>query len=145
MYDVNRNNNSCVLNCSFYIGTGPRDFRLQVFSWISFTQAPEYPIRTVSNILEYSRRYWKLKVHQFWRSNSIFNLWFNDSAASTLYTMQIPRWRVPVIIYHTVKKWIRICKLAFQFNFKMWTISDFRLSTSPGLLEKCPVWGPGLG
>jgi hypothetical protein len=33
-------------------GTVPRDFRLQVFSWISFCQEPEYPIRAVSNFCE---------------------------------------------------------------------------------------------
>ncbi len=32
------------------------------FSWISFPPAPEYPIRTVSNI-EKSQRYWQIKVH----------------------------------------------------------------------------------
>ena len=30
-------------------GTVPRDFWLQVFTWISFPQAPEFPIRAVSN------------------------------------------------------------------------------------------------
>ncbi len=33
------------------------------FSWISFPPAPEYPIRTVSNFFENSRRYSQLKVH----------------------------------------------------------------------------------
>ncbi len=33
------------------------------FSWISFPPAPEYPIRTVSNFLENSRRYSQVKVH----------------------------------------------------------------------------------
>jgi hypothetical protein len=30
--------------CSFIKGSLTRDFRLQVFSWISFPRAPEYPI-----------------------------------------------------------------------------------------------------
>ncbi len=33
------------------------------FSWISFPPAPEYPIRTVSNCFENSRRYSQVKVH----------------------------------------------------------------------------------
>jgi hypothetical protein len=33
------------------------------FSWISFPPAPEYPIWTVSNFFENSRRYSKVKVH----------------------------------------------------------------------------------
>jgi hypothetical protein len=33
-------------------GTVPRDFRLQVRSCISIPQAPEYPIRTVSNFFD---------------------------------------------------------------------------------------------
>ncbi len=32
-------------------------------SWISFPPAPEYPIRTVSNFFENSRRYSQVKVH----------------------------------------------------------------------------------
>ncbi len=33
------------------------------FSWVSFPPAPEYPIRTISNFLENSRRYSLDKVH----------------------------------------------------------------------------------
>ncbi len=33
------------------------------FSWISFPPAPEYPIRTVLNFFENSRRYSQVKVH----------------------------------------------------------------------------------
>ncbi len=33
------------------------------FLWISFPPAPEYPIRTVSNFFENSRRYSQVKVH----------------------------------------------------------------------------------
>ncbi len=33
------------------------------FSWISFPPAPEYPIKTVSNFFENSRRYSEVKVH----------------------------------------------------------------------------------
>ncbi len=40
------------------------DFLLLVFSWISLTPAPEFPIRTVSNVFENSRRYLQVKVHQ---------------------------------------------------------------------------------
>jgi hypothetical protein len=44
-------------------GTVPQNFRLQVFSRISFLQALEYPIRAVLNFFENSRRYSQLKVH----------------------------------------------------------------------------------
>ncbi len=44
-------------------GTVSRDFLLLVFLWISFPPAPEYPIRTVSNFFEHSRRYSQVKVH----------------------------------------------------------------------------------
>ncbi len=33
------------------------------FLWISFPSAPEYPIRTISNFFENSRRYSQVKVH----------------------------------------------------------------------------------
>ncbi len=33
------------------------------FSWISFPPAPDYPMRTVSNFFENSRRYSQVKVH----------------------------------------------------------------------------------
>ncbi len=39
------------------------DFRLLVFSWISFSQAPEFNIRVVANFFEISWRYSQLKVH----------------------------------------------------------------------------------
>jgi hypothetical protein len=51
------------LNFILLKGTVPRDFRLQGWLWISFSQAPEYTIRTVSNYLENSRRYSQIKVH----------------------------------------------------------------------------------
>ncbi len=38
-------------------------FCFSFFSWISFPPAPEYPIRTVSNFFENSRRYSQVKVH----------------------------------------------------------------------------------
>jgi len=38
-------------------------FRFWFFSSISFPPAPEYPIRTVSNFFENSRRYSQVKVH----------------------------------------------------------------------------------
>ncbi len=47
----------------FIKGTVSRDFLLLVFSSISFPPAPEYPIRTVSNFFENSRRYSQVKVH----------------------------------------------------------------------------------
>ncbi len=53
-------------------GTVTRDFRLLVFSWISFPQTPEYTIRDVSNFLENSRRYSQFKVHR-WQMEKIFN------------------------------------------------------------------------
>jgi len=39
-----------------------RDFRLQVFSWISFPRAPEYTTGAISNFYENMRRFSKLKV-----------------------------------------------------------------------------------
>ncbi len=39
------------------LGTVPRDFRLLVFSWICFPQAPDYTIRAVSKFFKNSRRY----------------------------------------------------------------------------------------
>jgi hypothetical protein len=39
-----------------------QDFRLKDYSCISFPQAPEFPIRAVSNFSENSRRYSQLKV-----------------------------------------------------------------------------------
>ncbi len=47
-------------------GTVSRDFCYWFFSEISFPPAPEYPIRTVSNFCENSRRYSQVKVHH-WR------------------------------------------------------------------------------
>ncbi len=44
-------------------GTVSRDFLLLVFLWKSFPPAPEYPIRTVSNFFENSRRYSQVKMH----------------------------------------------------------------------------------
>ncbi len=38
-------------------GTVSRDFLLQVFSWITFPQAPDNNIRIISNFFENSRRY----------------------------------------------------------------------------------------
>jgi hypothetical protein len=43
--------------------TVPQDFRLQVFSGISFPQGPEYTISAVSNFFENTWRYLQLKVH----------------------------------------------------------------------------------
>ncbi len=43
-------------------GSVSRDFSLLVFSSISFPPAPEYPIKTVSNFFENSRRYSELKI-----------------------------------------------------------------------------------
>jgi hypothetical protein len=40
------------------------DFRF--FSWISFPQAPEYPVRAVSNFFENSRRYHSQKIRRRW-------------------------------------------------------------------------------
>ncbi len=39
------------------------DFRLQVFLWIRFLLATEYPIRPISNFYENSRRYSKVKIN----------------------------------------------------------------------------------
>ncbi len=51
-----------VLRCVFK-GTVSRDFLLLIFLWISIPPAPEYPIRTVLNFFENSRRYSQVKVH----------------------------------------------------------------------------------
>ncbi len=40
-----------------------QDFLLLFFSWISFSPAPEYPVRNVSNFFFNSRRYSQVKVH----------------------------------------------------------------------------------
>ncbi len=47
------------------------------FSWISFPPAPEYPIRTVSNIFENSQRYSQVKVHHWyqWHRQQIWH-WY---------------------------------------------------------------------
>ena len=45
-------------------GTVSRDFCFWFFSSISFPPAPEYPIRTVSNLFENSRRYSQLNIDQ---------------------------------------------------------------------------------
>ncbi len=44
-------------------GTVSWDFLLQVFSWITFPQAPDNNIRIISNFFENSRRYSQVKVH----------------------------------------------------------------------------------
>ncbi len=44
-------------------GTVLRDFCFWFFTSISFPPGPEYPIRTVSNFFENSRRYSQVKVH----------------------------------------------------------------------------------
>ncbi len=60
-------------------GTVSLDFLVLVFfSWISFPPVPEYPIRTVLNFFENSRRYSQLKVdHRCrwdrWQMKKIFN------------------------------------------------------------------------
>ncbi len=53
-------------------------FDFWFFSWISFPQAPEYTIRTVSIFVKNSRRYSRLKVHHRcrwhrWQMEKIFN------------------------------------------------------------------------
>ncbi len=59
-------------------GTVSRDFCFWFFSSISFPPAPEYPIRTVSNFFENSRRYSQLNIdhrcrwHR-WQMRKIFN------------------------------------------------------------------------
>ncbi len=54
-------------------GTVPRDIRLQVFSRISFLQAPEYTNRVDSNFFENLPRYSKLKAHHRWQIENIFS------------------------------------------------------------------------
>ncbi len=56
-------------------GTVPWDFRLQVFSCFSFSQAPEYPIRAIfKSIFFYTRKYSQLKVHHrcHWHRGQIY-------------------------------------------------------------------------
>ena len=50
-------------------GTVPWDFWLQVFSRTSFSQAPEYPIMTISTFFLIRRKYSQLKVHHRCRWN----------------------------------------------------------------------------
>ncbi len=59
-------------------GTVSRDFCLWFFLWISYPPAPEYPIRTVSNFFQNSRRYSQLEVYHRcrwhrWQMKKIFN------------------------------------------------------------------------
>ncbi len=51
----------------------PRDFRLQVFPWISFPRAPESTIRTDSHFFENSRRYSQQCCWHQWQMEKIFN------------------------------------------------------------------------
>ncbi len=46
-----------VKKSSWLKGTVSRDFRLLVFSRIRFPQAPEYPIRAVSNLRDFAKRF----------------------------------------------------------------------------------------
>ncbi len=62
----NRMNVDLAQICEFK-GTVSRDFLLQVFSWITFPQAPENNIRVISNFFENSRRYSQVKVHHRWQ------------------------------------------------------------------------------
>ncbi len=48
-------------------GTVPQDFQFQFFSWISFPQAPEYPIWTILNFFKNLRKYSQFKVHHWCR------------------------------------------------------------------------------
>ncbi len=49
--------------CNILKGQCHEIFCFCFFSWIGFPPAPEYPIRTVSNFFENSRRYSQVKVH----------------------------------------------------------------------------------
>jgi hypothetical protein len=52
-----------VTKCQHYLkGQCHEIFRFWFFSSISFPPAPEYPIKTVSNFFENSRRYSQLKI-----------------------------------------------------------------------------------
>ncbi len=96
-----------------------RDFRLQVFLWIIFSQAPEYAIRAVSNFFENSRRYLQLKVHHrcrwhWWKMKKNFN------QKSFYYFFGIP-------LYSRIN--IKI-NLFLQVHFKMpavWYFSHYLL------------------
>ncbi len=64
-------------------GTVPRDFRLQVFSWISLPQVPEYPQRDIVNFFKNSQRYLQLNVHHqcrwhWWQMEKILRKVFNN-------------------------------------------------------------------
>ncbi len=68
------------------------------FSWISFPPAPEYPIRTVLNFFENSRRYSQVKVcHRYQRHRWQIATGVND--AGSKFCHQFPyccwyRWQI---------------------------------------------------
>ncbi len=76
---VHRSPNKPWISNAILKGTVSRDFLLLVFFMNQFPQAPEYLIRTVSNLFENSRRYLQLNVdhrcrwHR-WQMKKIFNL-----------------------------------------------------------------------
>ncbi len=50
-------------------------FSFKFFSWINFPQAPKYPIKTVSNFFENSRRYSRMNVYQRCPGNKREKIW----------------------------------------------------------------------
>jgi hypothetical protein len=63
-------------------GTVSGVFLLQVFFMNQFLPSPEYPIGTVSNVFENSRRYLQIKVHH--RTGGKFATGVNDTGGAPL-------------------------------------------------------------
>ncbi len=80
-------------------GTVPRVFQFQVFSWISFHQAPEYPIRAVLNFSKNWRNIHSLRVHHWcrwhwWQIYRRCSCWYRDNMPPVLLTTvaNLHRW-----------------------------------------------------
>ncbi len=68
------------------------------FSWISFPPAPEYPIRTVSNFFEKSRRYSQVKVHhRYQRHRWQIAAGINDTGGKLPPVSTIPAANLPPV------------------------------------------------
>ncbi len=64
------------------------------FSWISFPPAPEYPIRTVLNFFENSRRYSQVKVcHRYQRHRQICH-WYQRHWRQICHRCKWHRWQI---------------------------------------------------
>ncbi len=68
------------VHISFLQGSLTRDFRLQVFSWISFPRGPEYTNTAISNFYENSQRYSQFCVYRQcrWHRRLADHRWTNE-------------------------------------------------------------------